>query len=831
MQTRTGRVDVFHSILCFLVCISLAVSLFACSGGGGGSSSGTSSGTGGIAFSIVLQGSSANNTQSSLIACSASDQGVATISANVYNSSNVLVASGTWSCSAHSGTLNNVPAGSNYQVIITAYNTNGVVTYSGQLNNITVQPNKVTNGGQVTCFCYWCNYPPPPTLSINPVTQICPGSCLQLNAVLTYLGTPYNVNTLSSWTISCSPSTTATLSAPLVDITSPPFPSTNQYLGSYWGGGKVCASAPGTCTVTATWPPVCPGTGSLCPIYNSIRETASTTFTINNCSSCTDSVSGNVFYTGTTNGVPKVSVTLTPTGQSTAAATTATTATNGSYSFTETNTSQCHTLISCPPICLLNGSYTLTPPSIPGYTCTPASIPISVNNSSLANENFYCTANSSWIWESGSNQTSGATPACTPSTTLPGARFDGVSWFDSSNNFYLFGGGGYDQSCNFDLLNDLWRYDGTQWTFIGGSSRIDAFGTYATPAFPGARKGHTISKDSSGNVWLFGGIGYGSGCGPGGLNELWKYDGTNWHFVSGTSACDISGTSGGNYGTINVSASTNVPPGRAWPVSWFSGGDFWLFGGMRNNNSLGNDLWKYNVSTGQWTWVSGLSTWDLSGTPGGNVYTSPNATPGWRYEAVSWTDLHGNLWLFGGGVTDSSGNLTAVYNDLWEYNPVSGVWTWVSGSNTPWTINWYTLQTNQTPSCGTINVSASSNVPGGRYGAVSWTDSLGNLWLFGGAGVDCNGKGGYLNDLWKYNVSSGQWTWVSGSYSANPVPLGNYGTMGVAASTNVPGARWGAATATDSYNMLWLFGGGVSTAYTYPPTPPVFFHDLWRYNP
>ena len=67
---------------------------------------------------------------------------------------------------------------------------------------------------------------------------------------------------------------------------------------------------------------------------------------------------------------------------------------------------------------------------------------------------------------------------------------------------------------------------------------------------------------------------------------------------------------------------------------------------------------------------------------------------------------------------------------------------------------------------------AASNVPGARYGAVSWTDSSGNLWLFGGFGYDSTGGSGYLNDLWQYSPSTGQWTWVSGG-KRGPMPPGS----------------------------------------------------------
>jgi hypothetical protein len=55
-------------------------------------------------------------------------------------------------------------------------------------------------------------------------------------------------------------------------------------------------------------------------------------------------------------------------------------------------------------------------------------------------------------------------------------------------------------------------------------------------------------------------------------------------------------------------------------------------------------------------------------------------------------------------------------------------WTWVSGSGTV-----PTGAIGQTGVYGTQGVAATTNVPGGRVRASSWTDSSGDLWLFGGA--------------------------------------------------------------------------------------------------
>jgi hypothetical protein len=55
----------------------------------------------------------------------------------------------------------------------------------------------------------------------------------------------------------------------------------------------------------------------------------------------------------------------------------------------------------------------------------------------------------------------------------------------------------------------------------------------------------------------------------------------------------------------------------------------------------------------------------------------------------------------------------------------------------------------QTGVYGMLGVTG-ENTPGGRFGATSWIDGSGNLWLFGGDGYDATGAQGNLNDLWEY---------------------------------------------------------------------------------
>jgi N-acetylneuraminic acid mutarotase len=282
----------------------------------------------------------------------------------------------------------------------------------------------------------------------------------------------------------------------------------------------------------------------------------------------------------------------------------------------------------------------------------------------------------------------------------------------------------------------------------------------------------------------------------------------SWTWESGS---DTGGASG-VYGTRGAAASTNAPGARHGANSWIdASGNLWMFGGegfdSAGNYGYQNDLWEY--SAGQWKWVSGSNTANVSGSYGTQGAAASTNAPGSRHGANSWADASGNLWMFGGEGFDSAGDY-GYLNDLWEYS--AGQWQWVGGSNT----------VNAGGSYGTQGSAAAANVPGARQGAASWTDSSGNLWLFGGQGYSTAGAFGELNDLWEY--SAGQWKWVSGSNTSSYV--GTYGTQGSAAAANVPGGREGANLSIDSSGNLWLFGGeGFDSVSAYGE-----LNDLWEYN-
>jgi len=216
-----------------------------------------------------------------------------------------------------------------------------------------------------------------------------------------------------------------------------------------------------------------------------------------------------------------------------------------------------------------------------------------------------------------------------------------------------------------------------------------------------------------------------------------------------------------------------------------------------------------DCSHNEFTWVNGPSMTNATGIYGTMNVSSSTNFPGARQVGATWTDSSGALWLFGGYGYDSKGNLLPL-SDVWKF--ANGQWTWVGGPDVAGEIGVY----------GTKGQPSASNIPGARESALSWKDSSGAFWMFGGIGFDAQGNEAELNDLWKY--ADGQWTWISGSNIAKQ--RGVYGTKGQPNANNTPGARTTAAAFTDASGNFWLFGGegydGVGGRGE--------LNDLWEYS-
>ena len=222
-------------------------------------------------------------------------------------------------------------------------------------------------------------------------------------------------------------------------------------------------------------------------------------------------------------------------------------------------------------------------------------------------------------------------------------------------------------------------------------------------------------------------------------------------------------------------------------TSWTdSSGHLWLFGGYGFDASgyegYLNDVWEFNPSLGtygEWAWMGGKSSlteflqgtyphqqwvWIGSGTPGTLGTPAAGNIPVGRSLVANWTDSSGNFWLFGGyGACPQFVETVGYFDDLWEFSPSTNEWAWMGG-------NAGSNNGGQQGVYGTLGSPAAGNLPGSRASTTTWTDSTGNLWLFGGKG-DPGGTGSYsadyLNDLWEYQ----------------PFPLAATPTFSVAAGT------------------------------------------------
>jgi hypothetical protein len=384
----------------------------------------------------------------------------------------------------------------------------------------------------------------------------------------------------------------------------------------------------------------------------------------------------------------------------------------------------------------------------------------------------------------------------------PRALIFSATWTDLQGNFWMLGG------WNGQIYNALWKFDPVteNWTWMKGSYNSFQPGVYGVQGIPSvlntppALESYPLTwVDSANNLWLYGGFGY---CGSGFDNELaalWKYDtGTNeWTWVNGSQQCHIPP----DHGMLNIPDPSNTPGSRYQSsTAWRNHDTLFLFGG-RNQNLFGtvySDLWKYDLSTNEWTWIKGPALPGQPGSYGTQGMPDSSNNPGARSSVSCWTDLNGDFWMFGS-------NYYPLVNDVWKYNPASNIWTWMGGSSSP---------SNPGNYLGVCSADTSQLPKAKQANSASWRDAYGFFYNFGGGDLLIT-----YSDLWAYCPERNKWVLINGSDSYNQP--NHYGIQGVSDPANTPSSRFGSSSWIDSYGRLWLWGGANLTGQ---------FSEMWRFE-
>lgn len=384
----------------------------------------------------------------------------------------------------------------------------------------------------------------------------------------------------------------------------------------------------------------------------------------------------------------------------------------------------------------------------------------------------------------------------TDDNSMPGARSFPAVWHDAQGQIWVFGGKGNDVNPRTGRLNDLWKYDGDNWTWKNGLISKNGFSKFGKHegeiTSPGARYAAAYWKDENGTFWLFGGHGYHESGRQRSLNDLWKLEDGDWTMVGISKGWKLNAAQGiyGEEGIItdhykNEFTKNYWPLTRSHSAFWFDENTqlIWVFGGVYTEpkyHALISDLWVFDGEN--WTL--------MNGDPTVNYETDiKNDRPSARKGASIWTNEKGELFLFGG--LGMHQGVERTLNDLWHFR---------KNKNQEW--EWKRLSAPNLELHDSFFIEV--GIPGPREHASIWKDNDGIIWLFGGNGSNTDADTeAPLNDLWKFENEN--WYYVMGPIDERDP--GNLSAPKIPYPDSWPSARYGCGTWINPAGWLMCFGG------------------------
>ncbi len=386
-----------------------------------------------------------------------------------------------------------------------------------------------------------------------------------------------------------------------------------------------------------------------------------------------------------------------------------------------------------------------------------------------------------------------------------------------------FGGNLYAGLGNSANDAEVWRWNGTSWTKIGGDSTNSGWTTNYELV------GSLVNDGTN----LYAGLGTTAGDG-----EVWRWNGSTWSMIGGDG---VSSSWNTNYETVRslywaggalyAGLGDSADDAEVWR---FSSGSWTQIGGDSLNSSWGagyEGIYGFSYNSGtlyaglgtsngdgevyswngtSWTKIGGdgvNSSWataagdtvysltNISGTIYASLYDSAGGSYVYSWNGSTWTLVGGQYvndsWgYYGEGSVETlftaRGNLyagmgsTAGNAQVWEYNGDTGRWHIVGGQglNNSWAANTYELITSMNSYNGNLVVGVGNTANDAEvwsYDGSSWTkiggDSTNSGWTTNYEEVNSLASyGGYLyaglgnsaNDaeVWRWNGTS--WTKIGG---------------------------------------------------------------------
>ena len=189
-----------------------------------------------------------------------------------------------------------------------------------------------------------------------------------------------------------------------------------------------------------------------------------------------------------------------------------------------------------------------------------------------------------------------------------------IAYSNKSNSIFIFGG-----YCSKEKkrLNDLWKFDGKDWTLISSENP------------PPARSGHSMVYDSFKNLLVvFGGKNENGAV----LNDLWLWNGRDWKQLKGNEA-------------------SPEPRQSHRMIFNTDNGDIFLFGGSDTSGQSLNDTWILRDEK----WIKMNST---------------DIPPPRLQHTMTYDKLRNKVVLFGGFSRNEGRKI--IYGDTWEWQMSKG---------------------------------------------------------------------------------------------------------------------------------------------------------------